>query len=62
MRIILPLKPESELMLDDGRSGLPAKCFNRAGTGKIRGKKTRVKARGGEHRRPLANSFVPASV
>lgn len=63
IRIILPLKPESELMLDSDRVGHPAKCFSTAGRGKVSGKKTPVKALGGDHQRPLTvNSVIPGSV
>lgn len=63
IRIILPLKPESELMLDSDRVGHPTKCFSTAGRGKVSGKKTPVKALGGDHQRPLAvNSVIPGSV
>lgn len=63
MRIIVPLKPESELMLHNDRVGHPAKCFSTAGRGKISGKKTPVKAPRGDHRCLLAiNSVIPASV
>ena len=50
-------------MLDSDRVGHPAKCFSTAGRGKVSGKKTPVKALGGDHQCPLTvNSVIPGSV